>query len=149
MASIKAICISERKGCAKRPIPSATLVADHGIRGDAHAGKGHRQVSFLAFEKIEAFKQRGALVRDGDFGENIIVEGVDFISLPLGTVFSIGDAVLQLSQHGKECHDHCVIYEAMGECIMPTQGVFAIVLRGGNIAPGDTLTITDIPENAD
>ena len=118
------------------------LVEDFGIEGDAHAGKWHRQVSLLGFEKIEEFKARGVAVDDGAFGENLIVEGFDLRTLPLGTKFRVGDgALLELTQIGKECHDKCAIYAVVGDCIMPREGVFTRVLTGGTVRPGDPIEI--------
>ena len=118
---VVAVCISEKKGTQKTEVPSITLVPDWGIEGDAHAGKWHRQVSLLSAEKIDAFRERGAVVDNGAFGENIIVEGFDLRTLPVGTRFRIGDALLELSQIGKECHEHCAIYHQVGDCIMPIE----------------------------
>ena len=134
-----AVCISEKKGTQKTEVPSVKLIPEWGIENDAHAGKWHRQVSLLALEKIEAFRQKGADVDFGAFGENIIAEGFDFRSLPVGTRFRIGDALLELSQIGKECHTHCAIYHQVGDCIMPREGVFTIVLEGGTIKAGDKI----------
>ena len=139
MATLKAICISEKKGTQKHEIESAFLREDHGIEGDAHAGKWHRQVSLLSYEKILEFKERGAVVENGAFGENLIIDGFDFRSLPVGTRFRIGDALLEMTQIGKECHSHCAIYHAMGDCIMPREGVFTRVLRSGAVKKGDTV----------
>ena len=136
-----AVCVSEKKGIQKTEVPSINLVADWGIENDAHAGKWHRQVSLLALEKIEAFRERGADVDFGAFGENIIAEGFDFRALPVGTRFRIGEALLELSQIGKECHTHCAIYHQVGDCIMPREGVFARVLKGGTIRTGDRMAI--------
>ena len=142
---IRAICISEKRGTAKHEVPSALLVRDHGIEGDAHAGKWHRQVSLLSAEKADEFNERGAGVSNGDFGENIIVEGIDCIKLPVGSTLAIGTGasapILRLTQRGKECHSHCQIYQRMGECIMPHQGVFAEVIQGGEIRPGDEVSV--------
>ena len=143
MGIIKAICISEQKGTQKRPVPSALLRADWGIEGDAHAGKWHRQVSLLSHEQVEAFRARGAVVDHGAFGENLVVEGYDFKTLPIGTKFRCNDVVLELTQVGKQCHSHCAIYKVMGECIMPREGVFPRVLHGGTICVGDELTILE------
>lgn len=143
MGTITAVCISERKGTAKRPVDSARLVENHGLEHDAHAGNWHRQVSLLSRERIEAFKKRGAVVTYGDFGENLVVEGIDFASLPVRTRLTVGNIVLEVTQIGKECHTRCAIYHTMGECIMPTQGVFAKVIRGGLIAAGDAMTVGD------
>ena len=144
MGKLIAICISEKRGTQKQPVSSAVLKPDHGIEGDAHAGNWHRQVSLLGLEKIEAFRARGADVDLGAFGENLIIEGFDFRNLPVGTRFRIGGGVLlEMTQIGKECHSHCAIFHAMGDCIMPREGVFAKVIQGGEIHPGDE--VTEIP----
>ena len=143
MGKITAICVSERKGTQKHYIEQAELKVDHGIVGDAHAGNWHRQVSLLNKEKIDAFRARGAKVNDGAFGENIIVEGIDFRTLPIGTRYRSGDVLLEMTQIGKECHDHCAIYAAMGDCIMPREGVFCKVLQGGVLHVGDDLEIVE------
>lgn len=139
MGVIKGICISENRGTAKHEIEEAILVKDWGIQGDAHAGHWHRQVSLLSYEKIEEFRKKGADIELGAFGENLIVSGYDFRNLMVGTRFQCGEAVLEMTQIGKECHSHCEIYKRMGECIMPREGVFAIVLHGGTIRKGDLL----------
>ncbi len=141
MGTVVAICISEKKGTRKRAVPGATAVVDHGLENDAHAGNHHRQISLLSLEKIEDFRKRGAMVRFGDFGENIVGSGVDFAALPVGTRLSCGEAELEITQIGKECHTRCAIFQAMGDCIMPKQGVFAKVLRGGAIKEGDSLIV--------
>ena len=139
MGVIKGICISEKRGTAKHEIEEAILAKDWGIQGDAHAGHWHRQVSLLSYEKIEEFRKKGADIELGAFGENLIVSGSDFRNLAVGTRFQCGEAVLEMTQIGKECHSHCEIYKRMGECIMPREGVFAIVLHGGTIRKGDLL----------
>lgn len=139
MGVIKGICISENRGTAKHEIEKAILVKDWGIQGDAHAGHWHRQVSLLSYEKVEEFRKKGADIELGAFGENLIVSGYDFRNLAVGTRFQCGEAVLEMTQIGKECHSHCEIYKRMGECIMPREGVFAIVLHGGTIRKGDLL----------
>ena len=141
MAVIRAICISDQKGTQKYRIPEGTFIEDHGIEGDAHAGKWHRQVSLLSAEKIEEFRKKGVQVEYGAFGENLVVEGCDLRSLPVGTRFAIGEVLLEMTQIGKECHDHCAIYNVTGDCIMPREGVFAKVLRGGIVREGDTLDV--------
>lgn len=141
MGVIKAICISEKRGTQKVRIPQAELIADFGIETDAHAGNWHRQVSLLSFETIEAFKERGAEVQDGAFGENLVVSGIDLRNLPIGTKLGCGTIVLEVTQIGKECHTHCEIYKKMGECIMPVNGVFARVLHGGTIRIGDEINV--------
>ena len=144
MGVIKGICISEKRGTAKHEIEEAILAKDWGIQGDAHAGHWHRQVSLLSYEKIEEFRKKGADIWLGAFGENLIVSGYDFRSLPVGTRFRCGDAILEMTQIGKECHSHCEIYKRMGECIMPREGVFAVVLEGGTIRKGDNLEIMEM-----
>ena len=139
MGVIKGICISEKRGTAKHEIEEAILAKDWGSQGDAHAGHWHRQVSLLSYEKIEEFRKKGADIELGAFGENLIVSGYDFRNLAVGTRFQCGEAVLEMTQIGKECHSHCEIYKRMGECIMPREGVFAIVLHGGTIRKGDLL----------
>lgn len=141
MGRIEAICMSEKRGVQKHPIQSVTLLADWGLEGDAHGGHWHRQVSLLSVEKIEDFRRRGATVGYGAFGENLVVSGVDVSSLPVGTLLRIGPALLEMTQIGKECHNHCAIYQAVGDCIMPREGVFARVLEGGVIHVGDAISI--------
>ncbi len=143
MGRIHAICISEKKGTQKHEVSSAKLVENHGIEGDAHAGTWHRQVSLLGLAQIEEFRRRGAKVEFGAFGENLVVEGYHFRELPVGTRFQAGEAILEMTQIGKECHSHCAIYHAMGDCIMPREGVFARVLRGGVIRTGDELVLLE------
>ena len=144
MGVVKAICTSAVKGVQKTEVEQAVLMADFGIAGDAHAGNWHRQVSLLAQEPIDAFKARGAEVNNGSFGENLIVEGLgDLKSYPSGTRFICGDAVLELTQIGKKCQSHCAIYHTMGECIMPHEGVFTKVIKGGTITPGTTINVLE------
>ena len=145
MGKVIATCISEMKGTQKKNMHTVKLIEDYGIEGDAHAGKWHRQVSLLSWDKIEAFREKGADVEDGAFGENLVVEGIDFRCLPIGTKFKCNDVVLQLTQIGKECHHGCAIFQKMGECIMPREGVFTKVLKGGVISEGDELEILSYP----
>nr|WP_264475724.1 MOSC domain-containing protein [Dorea formicigenerans] len=147
VGKILAICISEKKGTQKKPVESARLVEEWGIEGDAHVGKWHRQVSMLSFEKIEAFREKGADVDFGAFGENLVVEGFDLSKVPVGTKFQIGEAILELTQIGKECHSHCAIYKVMGDCIMPREGVFTRVLKGGEIKAGDEITMLPLEKD--
>mgnify|MGYP002564558170 CR=1 FL=1 len=141
MGKVLAVCISEKKGTQKRNVGSAVFVEDWGLEGDAHAGKWHRQVSLLSSEKINAFRAKGAEVEDGAFGENLVVEGIDFAKLPVGTRFRCGEVVLELTQIGKECHNGCAIFQKMGECIMPREGVFTRVLKGGKVSVGDEMSV--------
>lgn len=140
---IVAVCTSDVKGIAKQDVGDALLIVEHGIENDAHAGNWHRQVSLLSYEKVEEFRSRGGQVQDGAFGENLLVSGIDFARLPIGTRLSCGDVLLEVTQIGKECHAHCAIYHQVGDCIMPREGIFAKVLRGGKIAKGDVLHVED------
>ena len=142
MGRIEAVCISEAKGVQKHSVAQGRLQAEHGLVGDAHAGKWHRQVSLLAKEQIEAFKERGeAVIDDGAFGENLVVSGLDLARQPVGTRLSCGEAILEVTQIGKECHQGCQIRQVMGDCIMPREGIFTRVLRGGTVTAGDTIDI--------
>ena len=141
MGKVIAICTSPARGTQKHQVPAARFTVEWGIEGDAHGGSWHRQVSLLSADKIAAFNARGANVQPGAFGENLVVEGFDFRALPVGTLLRCGDVLLEMTQIGKECHSHCEIYKRMGECIMPTQGVFARVLEPGEIRVGDEMEI--------
>ena len=143
MGEIKAICISERRGTAKHPVETARLLEGYGIERDAHGGNWHRQVSLLGLEKIEDFRKRGAEVEFGAFGENIVAEGIDFRCLPVGSWIGMGETVLELTQIGKECHHGCAIFQQMGRCIMPHEGIFARVLQGGEIHEGDEIQVLE------
>ncbi len=146
--TLLAICTSPARGTEKQPVPQAELVENFGIQGDAHAGDWHRQVSLLSAEKVREFQERGAQVSPGAFGENLLIEGFDFKTLPVGTRFQIGEALLALTQRGKECHTHCRIYHTMGDCIMPREGVFARVLKSGHIQEGDDVFMLAPKKNA-
>lgn len=147
MGTVKAICISEARGTPKTEVLEADITENFGIFGDAHGGNWHRQVSMLGFEKIKEFQEKGAQVDFGAFGENLIVEGFDLRTLPVGTRFKIGSAVLELTQIGKECHSHCAIYQKMGDCIMPREGVFTKVIQAGHIKKGDFIEMMPPLEN--
>lgn len=141
MGNVTAVCTSPEKGTQKSNVGKALLIENYGIQGDAHAGKWHRQVSLLSYDKIQMFREKGAEVDDGAFGENLVVEGIDFSRLPVGTRLSCNDVVLEITQIGKECHHGCQIFQKMGECIMPREGVFAKVIRGGMIQTGDQMQV--------
>ena len=141
MGVVKAINISDIRGVQKRSVGRAEFDPAWGIVGDAHGGDWHRQVSLLSEDKIRDFRDRGADVAFGDFAENLVVEGFDFRALPVGSRFGCGDVVLEMTQIGKECHTRCQIYHKMGECIMPREGVFAKVIRGGGISVGDEMRL--------
>lgn len=139
MGEVVAVCISEKKGTAKRNVGECRFIEEFGLEGDAHAGNWHRQVSLLSYDEVEKFRARGAKVADGAFGENLLVKGFDFKTYPVGTIFRCNDVVLEITQIGKKCHSECEIFHMVGDCIMPREGVFARVLRGGSIKVGDAL----------
>ena len=143
MGIVKAVCISKEKGTQKQDQKTAEFLEDWGIKGDAHAGKWHRQVSLLSYEKIEEFRKKGEEVAFGAFGENIVVEGYDFKNLPIGSRFQCNEVLLEMTQIGKECHHGCEIFQKMGDCIMPREGVFCVVLHGGIISAGDSFTLVE------
>lgn len=138
---IRAICVSSARGTEKHEITQGRLVENWGLEGDAHGGDWHRQISLLSLARVEAFNALGADVKPGAFGENLLVSGIDFSGLPVGTRLKVGDALLELTQIGKQCHTHCKIYHRMGDCIMPREGVFARVLKGGMVQIGDGMEI--------
>ncbi len=139
---IRAISISSEKGMPKHNVPEAELQADFGIVGDAHAGSGLRQVSLLDMASIEDLRQKGAEISPGDFAENLTVEGIDLSALRVGWRFRVGGTVeLEVTQLGKRCHGRCRIFEKLGDCIMPRQGVFAHVVTGGRIQVGDAIEL--------
>lgn len=138
---IKAVCISEKRGTVKKNINEVNVIKDFGLEGDAHAGKWHRQVSFLSADIVDEFNEKGASVIEGDFGENILAYGIDFKKLPVGTKLICNDAKFEITQIGKECHSHCEIYKRVGDCIMPREGIFAKVLESGTIKVGDKIEV--------
>lgn len=150
MGRIKAVCISEQKGTPKTDVGTVRLIEDYGIEGDAHAGT-ERQVSLLSVEKVDDFRQRSegkVELPEGIFGENLLVEGIDFTSCRLGTRLRCGDVILEIMQFGKSCHNGCVIRRTTGECIMPKEGVFAKVIKGGIINNGDMIDLMMKPLTA-
>ena len=145
---IVALCISEARGTVKHAVPEVKLIKDFGIEGDAHAGHWHRQVSLLSAEQVANFNERIVESKagiepaiSGTFGENILVSGIDLRNLPVGTLLKAGEVVLKLSQIGKECHSHCQIFQRVGDCIMPREGVFATVEHAGSLKPGMEITV--------
>jgi MOSC domain-containing protein YiiM len=141
---IKAVCSSPQKGMRKKNISKGTLIEGHGLEGDAHAGPWRRQVSLLALESIEKMRQKGLDVQAGDFAENLTVEGVDLVSLPVGTKLKIGAmAEAEVTQIGKECHTGCVIRREAGDCVMPREGIFVIILKSGPVQAGDKIEILE------
>jgi MOSC domain-containing protein YiiM len=143
MAKIIAVCTSQKKGTKKNAVASGILRENYGLIGDAHSDRQtHRQVSLLARESIDKMRQLGLEVGAGDFAENLTTEGIDIVSLPVGTRLAVGkEIILEVSQLGKECHDRCAIYTLTGNCIMPEEGVFARVIRGGLVKPGDSIKV--------
>ncbi|MBN2467028.1 MAG: MOSC domain-containing protein [Deltaproteobacteria bacterium] len=140
MARILSACVSSGKGAAKKPVPVITLIPNHGVEGDAHAGEWHRQISLLAQESHETMLRMGVEVKHGDFGENIVTEGIILKDLPVGTLLRLGEsAVVRVTQIGKECHDRCAIYARVGDCVMPREGVFVEVIHGGTVKPNDEI----------
>jgi len=145
-ARIIAVSVSDRKGVVKHNVPQARLLVEHGLEGDAHAEGGIRQVSLLARESIDKMRAAGAQVNPGDFAENLTTLGLDVCSLPVGTRLKVGPEVeLEITQIGKACHKGCAIREQVGDCVMPREGVFARVLKGGMVAPGDTIEVFHVP----
>ena len=143
MSKVLAICISKHKGTLKNEVSEANFIEEFGIEGDAHAGKWHRQVSLLAFEKIDDVRNKGGNVDFGAFGENLVVDGIELHKLPVGQQLQVGEVLLEVTQIGKECHDKCAIYYQVGECIMPKNGIFTRVLKGGKVKVGDQCTLID------
>jgi MOSC domain-containing protein YiiM len=139
--SVVAVNISLRKGEQKVSVPVVQLKEDHGIVGDAHAGDWHRQLSLLAEESIDKMRRLGLNLDPGAFAENITTKGLDLISLPIGTRLHLGEALIEVTQIGKECHTRCAIYQQAGDCVMPKEGIFAKVLRGGTVAAGSLIEV--------
>lgn len=140
---VVSVNISGKKGIRKKPVEEVVLKTEYGIEGDAHASsEWHRQVSLLALESIQKMREMGLDVSPGDFAENITTEGIDLVSLPVGTIMRIGDeATGEVSQIGKECHTRCAIYYQAGDCVMPKEGIFIRVLEGGKIRKGDDISV--------
>jgi MOSC domain-containing protein YiiM len=144
-AKVVSVNVSNKKGIRKKPVEEVLLKTEYGIEGDAHASsEWHRQVSLLALESINKMKEKGLKVFPGDFAENITTEGIDLVSLPVGTKMQIGEEVIgEVSQIGKECHTRCAIYYQAGDCVMPKEGIFIRVLRGGRVRAGDSVDISE------
>jgi MOSC domain-containing protein YiiM len=145
MPSVVAVCRSEKKGTRKTPVVEVKIIEEFGVVDDAHADSTtHRQVSLLAIESIDKMRGKGIELKPGDFAENITTKDINLASLPIGTCLNIGkEAVLEMTQIGKECHAACAIRKQVGDCIMPREGVFTRVIRGGRIKPGDTIKIAE------
>lgn len=144
MAKILAVCVSKNKGEKKTPVESAVLRQEYGIEGDGHAGTRIRQVSLLAWESIEKMKNQGLSLDPGSFAENITTSGIDLLKLKVGAKLTLGDEVkIEITQIGKECHDPCAIFRQVGYCVMPEEGVFARVLKGGRVQKGDQIRVME------
>ncbi|MGE5893161.1 MAG: MOSC domain-containing protein [bacterium] len=141
--TVVSINISDRKGVRKKPVEQALIREHYGIEGDAHASSDwHRQVSLLAIESIRKMQEKGLDVTPGDFAENITTEGITLVTLPLGTRLSIGEEIIgEVSQIGKECHTRCAIYYQAGDCVMPKEGIFVTIIRGGTVRKGDKVEV--------
>jgi len=139
--TVVAVNVSAATGERKTSVAEVLLRAEHGIEGDAHAGPWHRQVSLLAQESIDKMTAQGLDVGAGDFAENITTRGIEVAALPLHTTVDLGEALVEVTQIGKECHSRCAIYEQAGDCVMPREGIFVRVLRGGRVAPGDPVRV--------
>lgn len=140
---IISINISQEKGQRKTAVASAQIKPDHGIVNDAHAGDWHRQISLLAQESIDKMIAKGLSVGPGDFAENITTQGIELVTLPIGTKLKLGAAVTEVTQIGKECHNHCAIYYQAGDCVMPREGIFVKVLTPAEIKPGDIVEVIE------
>lgn len=139
--TVRAVCVSDKKGIAKTNVGRGTLRVDWGLEGDAHAAKWHRQVSLLAWESIERMRALGVNVQEGSFAENITTEGLELPTLPIGTQLRLGTALVEVTQIGKLCHTKCAIFQAVGDCVMPREGIFVKVLEPGAVAVGDWITV--------
>ncbi|WP_040212350.1 MOSC domain-containing protein [Clostridium polynesiense] len=144
MAKVLAVNISEKKGVVKKPIEKGYFQADHGLIGDAHAGKWHRQVSLLGKESIDKMTALGIKgLCTGKFAENLTTEGLELYKLPVGTKMSIGETIMEVTQIGKECHGGCEIRTLVGDCVMPREGIFTKVIQGGYIKAGDEIRVLE------
>lgn len=145
MAEVIAVCISERKGIRKHEVPSIRVQCGHGIVGDAHAGNWHRQISLLAEESVDTMRTACPIpLHAGVFAENINTVGIDLKGLPIGTHLRIGETEVEVTQIGKECHSDCAIKKAVGKCVMPSEGIFAVVVREGVVRPGDAIEVLEM-----
>ncbi|MEK6266838.1 MAG: MOSC domain-containing protein [Clostridium sp.] len=144
MAKVNAVNISEKKGVIKHPIEKGFFKFNHGLEGDAHAGKWHRQVSFLGEESIDKMRATGVEgLCSGKFAENLTTEGIILYELPVGTVLKVGEVRFEVTQIGKECHGGCEIRKLVGDCVMPREGIFARVLTEGYIKAGDEILVEE------
>ena len=141
---VVAVSISKEKGVSKDNVPSARVLEECGLEGDAHSGQWHRQVSLLATESIEKMRALGLGIKPGDFAENLTTEGIELRVLPIGTRLKVGEEIiLEVTQIGKQCHTGCAIFQQVGKCIMPTEGIFTRVIRGGVVKVGDSIEVVE------
>lgn len=145
-ATVVAVCTSDKKGVRKKPVDVIELAVGTGVVGDAHAGAWHRQVSLLPDESVDELREVLPNLAPGDFAENILTRGLDLKSLPVGTVVAAGEALLAVTQIGKKCHNDCEIKRLTGKCAMPTEGIFAVVIRDGKVRAGDEVRVVEVCE---
>lgn len=144
MGKVEAVCISKIRGVKKVEVPYIDVKINHGILGDAHAGNWHRQISLLAQESVDKMRSAKLRLKAGDFAENIVTSGIILNTIPIGTKLSIGNTILEVTQIGKVCHNDCEIKRLVGKCVMPTEGIFAKVIKEGRIQKGDIITICEV-----
>ena len=143
MAEVVAVCISEKRGTKKHTVPYIELKINHGIVSDAHAGDWHRQVSLLSVESVDKMRTDTLNFGPGDFAENILTKGLELFTLPVGTLLSVGETILEITQIGKKCHNDCEIKKLVGTCVMPTEGIFAKVIKEGRVYPHDSINVLE------
>ena len=143
MAEVVAVCISEKRGTKKHTVPYIELKINHGIVSDAHAGDWHRQVSLLSVESVDKMRTDTLNFGPGDFAENILTKGLELYTLPVGTLLSVGETILEITQIGKKCHNDCEIKKLVGTCVMPTEGIFAKVIKEGRVYPRDNINVLE------
>lgn len=146
VATVVAVCTSDKKGVRKKPVDAIELAVGTGVVGDAHAGAWHRQVSLLSDESVDELREVLPNLAPGDFAENILTRGLDLKSLPVGTVVAAGEALVAVTQIGKKCHNDCEIKRLTGKCAMPTEGIFAVVIRDGKVRAGDEVRVVEVCE---
>ena len=149
MAEVVAVCISEKRGTKKHTVPYIELKINHGIVSDAHAGDWHRQVSLLSVESVDKMRTDTLNFGPGDFAENILTKGLELFTLPVGTLLSVGETTLEITQIGKKCHNDCEIKKIVGTCVMPTEGIFAKVIKEGRVYPRDNINVLEAKYETD
>ena len=146
VAQVIAVCTSDKKGVRKKPVDAIELQVGMGVVGDAHAGAWHRQVSLLPEEAVDGMRELLPSLAPGDFAENVLTRGLDLKALPVGTTLAVGEALVAVTQIGKKCHNDCEIRRLTGKCAMPTEGIFAVVIRGGKVCAGDEVRVVEVCE---